>query len=57
MESGFIYAIGAAVLWGLIYAIDQKILSSVAPMTMTFVSAVMAAVIVLPFLFLNEGLT
>lgn len=57
MESGFIYAIGAAVLWGLIYAIDQKILSGVAPMTMTFISAVMAAVIVLPFLFLNEGLT
>lgn len=55
METGFIYAIGAAVTWGLVYAIDQKILSGVAPMTLLFVDSIIAAVIMLPFVFFSNG--
>jgi len=55
METGFIYAIGAAITWGLVYAIDQKILSGVAPMTLLFIDSIIAAIIVLPFMFFSSG--
>ncbi|MFH0712909.1 MAG: DMT family transporter [Candidatus Jorgensenbacteria bacterium] len=57
METGFIYAIGAAVLWGFIYTIDQKVLSDVAPMTLLFIHAIVATIIVLPLIFFSNGLT
>src|SRR3989344_73581 len=55
METGFIYAIGAAITWGLVYAIDQKILSGVAPMTLLFIDSIIAAIIMLPFIFFSNG--
>ena len=55
MEVGFAYAVGAAVTWGLVYAIDQKILSGVAPMTLLFIDSIIAAVIMLPFVFFSNG--
>lgn len=55
METGFIYAIGAAITWGLVYAIDQKILTSVAPMTLLFVTSIVTAIIMLPFVFFDNG--
>lgn len=56
METGFLYAIGAAVTWGLVYAIGQKILITVSPAMLVFLHAVVAAIIVLPFFFF-EGVS
>lgn len=55
METGFIYSLGAAIAWGLVYAIDQKILAGVAPMTLLFIDTVIAAIIMLPFVFFSHG--
>ena len=55
MDIGFIYAIGAAITWGLVYAIDQKILYNVAPMTLLFIDSIIAALIMLPFVFFSNG--
>lgn len=55
MEIGFIYAIGAAITWGLVYAIDQKILFGVAPMTLLFINSIITSIIMLPFLFFSNG--
>ena len=52
---GFIYAIGAAITWGLVYTIDQRILVGLTPMTLLFVDSVIAAVIMLPFVFFSNG--
>lgn len=57
MEIGFLYALGAAVTWGLVYAIDQKILSGIAPISLLFINSILAAIIMLPFiLFGNSGI-
>lgn len=53
MSTGFMYAIGAAITWGLVYTIDQKILSNVSPLALLLVDAVITIVIVLPFVFFN----
>lgn len=55
MEIGFVYAIGAAIAWGLVYAIDQKILSDISPMTLLFINSVITAIIMLPFIFFSNG--
>ncbi len=55
METGFMYAIGAAVTWGLVYAIDQIILSDVSPMNLLIIDAVISPFIMLPFIFFYSG--
>ena len=55
MEVGFVYAVGAAIAWGLVYAIDLKILSDISPMTLLFINSVITAIIMLPFIFFNNG--
>lgn len=55
MELGFAYAIGAAVTWGLVYAIDQKILEGISPFALLFVSSVFGAFIMLPFVAFDDG--
>ncbi len=56
MESlGFVYAVGAAITWGLVYALDQKILSDASPLAYLFVNSLLTAIIVLPFLFFDGG--
>jgi drug/metabolite transporter (DMT)-like permease len=52
---GFIFAIGAAVTWGLVYTIDQKVLLGVSPIALLFVDSLLAAIIMLPFVFSNLG--
>jgi drug/metabolite transporter (DMT)-like permease len=52
---GFVYAIGAAVTWGLVYTIDQRILSGVSPMTLLFIDSVITTAIMLPFVFFSHG--
>lgn len=52
---GFIYAIAAAVTWGLVYAIDQKILTKVSPLSLLFIDALLAIVILFPVLIWDMG--
>lgn len=55
MNIGFIYALGAAIVWGLVYAVDQKILSSVSPVILLFITSLLATLITLPFIFFNNN--
>lgn len=55
METGFIYAIGAAVIWGLVYAIDQKLLYGISPLTLLFFNTLIAAAVMLPFVLFRNG--
>jgi len=45
---GFIYAILAAVTWGLVYTIDQKVLTKISPFSLIFVSSLIVLAISLP---------
>jgi drug/metabolite transporter (DMT)-like permease len=47
---GFIYAIGAAMAWGLAYTIDQKILADVSPLTLIFINSLFTTIIIAPFI-------
>ncbi len=55
MNIGFLYTIIAAVTWGLVYTIDQKILSGTSAITLLFVDAVVTAIILLPILFVDHA--
>ncbi len=55
MDTGFIYALGAAITWGLVYALDQKILVGIAPVTLVFIDSIFAAMIMLPFVIFRHG--
>ncbi len=54
-KQGFIYAIAAAVSWGAVYAIDQKILSRVSPLGLLFIDSVLTALVILPIMLVNSG--
>ena len=54
MNPGFLFAIGAAITWGLVYTIDQRVLSGVSPFALLFIDSVVTAVVMLPFVFLDE---
>lgn len=55
MSSGFIWATAAAVTWGLVYAIDQKILNGLSPFALLFVDSILTAVLLLPFIFIEKN--
>ncbi len=52
--TGLLYAIGAAVTWGLVYTIDQRILRNATPLTLLFVNSLIAIIILLPFIFFER---
>jgi len=51
MNPGFIYAIGAAIVWGIVYCIDQRVLDAVSPLPLLFLDSLITAIIMVPFLF------
>ncbi len=51
---GYLYAILAAVLWGAVYAVDQKILASIPPVLLYFIGSVLTAAVLAPVVFLNS---
>jgi chloramphenicol-sensitive protein RarD len=51
---GLIYAIAAAVTWGVVYTIDQRILNNVTPGGLLLVDSVLALFFVLPILALQK---
>ncbi len=50
---GIAYALGAAILWGLVYNLDQKILTKTSPLGILFIGSVITAVVTLPFALSN----
>lgn len=55
MWFGYVLAGAAAVGWGLTYAIDQKILGHISPVTLLFVQSAMTTVLLLPLALLRVG--
>ena len=53
MTLGFLYAFGATILWGLVYTLDQKILASISPLMFLFISDIIAALVLLPFVLMD----
>lgn len=51
---GIAYALGAAILWGLVYNFDQKILTKTSPLAILFVGSLITAVVTLPFAIANR---
>lgn len=48
MNVGFIYALGSAIAWSLIYVINQKMLAHNSPLAVMFMQSLITAVIMLP---------
>jgi len=53
--TGFIYALAAAVTWGLVYTIDGKILERLSPLALLFVSAAVTLVITFPIVIFDTA--
>lgn len=47
---GYFYAIMAAIAWGFVYAIDQKILDKISPPVLILINSVFSIAILLPLL-------
>ncbi len=55
MNSAYLFPVGAALTWGLIYALDQKILKTVSPLTLLFIDAVVTVIVFLPIFLLRKN--
>ena len=55
MNIGIISAIAAAILWGLTYAIDEKILGKISPTLFLFATALTTLVVTLPSILRNKS--
>lgn len=55
MNPGFIYAFGTAIIWGLTYTIEQKMLTALSPTMILFTNSVIASLIMLPFIFFGDS--
>lgn len=55
MNAGFAFALAAAVTWGLVYAIDQKLLTQTSPIALLFVDALITAAVLIPFIWVERG--
>lgn len=51
---GIAYALGAAILWGLVYTFDQKILTKTSPLGILFLGSLITVFVTLPFAFSNS---
>lgn len=49
--AGIVIAFGAALTWGLVYALDQKVLTELSPVTLLFIQALTTVLILAPFVF------
>ena len=47
---GFFFAVAAAVTWGLVYTLDQRILVKLSPVSLLFVNSVLSLLVTAPFL-------
>ncbi len=54
-STGFLYAVGAAITWGLVYTIDQRVLRNASPFALLFIDALLTAIILLPIVLLQKN--
>lgn len=54
MEVGYFFAICAAIIWGIVYTIDQKILLSTSPFILLFFYSLVTTLVMLPFAILDK---
>lgn len=52
-NSGLFFAIGAAIIWGLVYTFDQRILTKISPLNLLFLGSLITAIITLPIVLSN----
>ncbi|MCX6756274.1 MAG: DMT family transporter [Candidatus Nomurabacteria bacterium] len=52
---GLIYSLSAAVCWGVVYALDQKVLEHISPISLMFFYSVFSVIVLLPFMLLNNN--
>lgn len=53
--TGMLYALTGAIIWGLVYNIDQRILLKTSPLTMFIVGGFMQMIVLMPYIFTVEG--
>lgn len=53
-SSGILYAIGAAITWGVVYVVDQRILRDASPFALLFVDSVLTVILLLPVIFFER---
>ena len=53
--SGLLYAIGAAITWGVVYTIDQRVLKGASPFALLFVDALLTTLLLLPIVLLDRA--
>lgn len=54
MNLGFAFALAAAVAWGLVYAIDQKLLAQTSPLALLFLDSLITAAVLVPFVWFER---
>jgi drug/metabolite transporter (DMT)-like permease len=54
-STGLLYAIGAAVTWGLVYTIDQRVLRGASPFALLFIDSLLTAILLLPIVFFQKN--
>lgn len=52
---GYILAIGAAIAWGMVYTLDQKIMDKVSPVSLLFFSYIVSGLLILPAMIFEKG--
>lgn len=53
---GYLYAIGAAITWGLVYAVDQRIMDKISPSLLILINAVFDVIVIIPILLYSDEL-
>lgn len=53
---GYLYAIAAAISWGLAYSLDQKILDKISPSLLTVINSIFFIIILIPVLLYSKEL-
>ncbi len=51
---GLLYAIAAAITWGLVYTLDQKILLTASPFALVFIDSLLTTALLLPFIIIQR---
>ena len=49
-----IYALGAALTWGVVYTVDQRILAELSPLTLLFAQSIVTVIVLAPFVFFEH---
>ncbi|MBP7062168.1 DMT family transporter [Patescibacteria group bacterium] len=54
MHMGYFYAIAAAVAWGFVYAVDQRILDKISPSLLILINSIFSIIVLVPILLYSE---